>query len=181
VAGLGGVGRRGLDASEAVAVDLGGSRVKTAVVRVRAGGAVELAHLAATRLPFGPTEQPPRETLEDVLAAALGAAARDARSLGAQVRAVGISVACYLERGVRCASRGAYANLPDLGDDAWRRRLASLYGRRTELGVFHDGTAAAASGSGAADATLVLGTAIGVGFRPAGLPEWRTPTILPPR
>jgi len=177
---IGAARRLGLDAGDAVAVDLGGSRAKTAVVRVRSGGAVELAHLAAARLPFGPTEQPPRETLEDVLSAALGAAARDARGLGAEVRAVGISVACYLEQGIRCASRGAYANLPDLGDDAWRRRLAALYGRRTELGVFHDGTAAAASGSAAAGATLVLGTAVGVGFRPAGLPEWRTLTVLPP-
>jgi hypothetical protein len=178
---IGAARRLGLDAGKAVAVDLGGSRAKTAVVRVLPGGLVELAHPITTRLGFGPTDQPPRETLEDLLAGILGSAARYARSLGADVRAVAISVACYLDQNVRCASRGAYANLPDLRDDSWRRRLEALYDRPVDLGVFHDGTAAAASMSSSdrADATLVLGTAIGVGFRPPGLPDWSRLTVQP--
>jgi hypothetical protein len=113
---IGAARRLGLDVGEAVALDLGGSCVKTAVVRALPGGAVELAHPTTTRLPFGPTVQPPRETLEDLLAVVLGTAARNARSLGADVQAVAVSVACYLDQNVRCASRGAYANLPDLRD-----------------------------------------------------------------
>jgi hypothetical protein len=168
---IGAARRLGGEAGEVVAVDLGGSRVKTALVRVLPGAAVEPTRLATTPVPFAQPCPPSRETLEAFLVGVLAATARDAERLGARVRGVAISVACYLDHSRRCANRGVYANLPDLGDDSWRRRAEGLFGRPVDLGVVHDGTAAAASvpgPGGEPGAVLVLGTALGVGFPPPG-------------
>jgi hypothetical protein len=179
---IGAARRLGAEAGDVLALDLGGSSVKTALVRVAPGGAAELTALTTTRVPVDPEENLPSEALAEFLAGILETAAGDARSLGARTRAVAISVACFLGRDRRCADRGIYANLPVLRDEAWRRRLGELVGRSVELGVFHDGTAAAASlpgDGGAPGAVLVLGTALGVGFPPAGLPAWRSLTVRP--
>jgi hypothetical protein len=179
-AGLVGAARRlAVGAGDVIAVDLGGSGVRKGLLRVLPREAVELTCLGRAPVPFDPSDQPSGEALEALLAGVLASAAGDARRLGAGVRGIAVSVACYVDPDRRCARRGVYANLPDLGDDAWRARLRTLFGRPVELGVVHDGTAAAASvpGPGARPgATLVLGTALAVGFPPAGLPAWRTLT-----
>jgi hypothetical protein len=177
---VGAARRLGGEAGDVLAVDVGGSGVRTALLRVLPHQAVELICLGRTPVPFDPSDQPAGGTLDALLAGVLASAAGDTRRLGASVRRVGVSVACYVGRDRRCAQRGVYVNLPDLGDDAWRGRLRTLFGRSVDLGVVHDGTAAAASvpGPGAPPgATLVLGTAIAVGFPPAGLPAWRTLTV----
>jgi hypothetical protein len=177
---VGAARRLGVVSGDVMAMDLGGSGVRTALVRVLPDGAVELTRLSTTALPFDQLDQPTGDALEALLAGVLASAARDLQRLGSSARGVAVSVACYVGRDRRCAQRGVYANLPDLGDDAWRGRLRALFGRSVELGVVHDGTAAAASVPGAGGdpgATLVVGTALGVGFPPIGLPAWRALTV----
>lgn len=178
-AGLIGAARRlGTRDGEVLAMDFGGSRVKSALVRVPRGGTAELTPLTATRVPFEPLDHPPRQALEDLLTAVLVSAAHDVRNMGASVGTVAIAVACYLDGDGRCAASGVYGNLPDLADRARRRRMEDLFGRPVDIGVFHDGTAAAASipgPGGSPGAVLALGSALGVGFPlPAGLPPWHT-------
>jgi hypothetical protein len=177
---IGAVRRLGVTVGEVLAVDLGGSRAKTALMRVPPGRAPELTALGVTRVPYAPRDRPSCEALEEFLDAVLGAAACDVRGLGASLRAVAISVACYLDRNRRCPDRGVYANLPDLMDGAFPRRHAELFGQPVDVSIVHDGTAAAASvpaAGGAAGAVLVLGSAIGVGFPPPGLPRWHGLTV----
>lgn len=177
---VGAARRQAVEAGDVLAVDLGGSRAKAGLVRVLPGGAAELTALVALRVPFDPRDQPSRAALEELLAAVLDSAARGTRSLRASVRAVAFSVACYLDREGRCASRGSYANLPDLVGDPWRGRLEARFGRPVPVGVVHDGTAAAASvpaAGGTPGAVLVMGSALGVGFPPPDLPPWRELTV----
>jgi hypothetical protein len=182
--GLIGAARRlGLEVGEVMAVDLGGSRVKTALVRALPGGVVEVTVLTTSRVPFDAHGRPSSEALGDFLVGILDTAAHDARRTGMSVRALAVSVACYLEGGRRCADRSLYANLPDLGDSNWRRHLRDLFGRSVDVAVVHDGTAAAAAvprRGTLPGAVLVLGTALGVGFPPIGLPAWRVPVVRPP-
>jgi hypothetical protein len=141
-----------------------------------------LTVLTTSPVRFDALERPSSIALDDLVLEVMGTAARDARHLSASVRALAISVACYLEGGHRCADRGLYANLPDLRDRNWRRHLCDLFGRSVDVAVVHDGTAAAAAvprRGTLPGAVLVLGTALGVGFPPTGLPAWRVPVLRP--
>jgi hypothetical protein len=181
---IGAARRLGPEVGEVLAVDLGGSRVKTALIRALRDGVVELTVLTTSRVPFDGPDRPSSIALDDFLVGVMDTAARDARHLGASVRALAVSVACYLEGGRRCADRGLYANLPDLGGNGWRRHLRDLFGRSMSVGIVHDGTAAAAAvprGGTRPDAVLVLGTALGIGFPPTDLPAWRVPVVRPPQ
>jgi hypothetical protein len=179
---IGGARRFGVEADEVLALDLGGSRVKVALVRALPEGVVELTVLTTARVPFDAEDRPSSEALDDYLVGILDTAARDARRIGMSVRALAVSVACYLEGGRRCADRGLYANLPDLSDSNWRRHLRELFGQSVDVAVVHDGTAAAAAvprRGTLPGAVLVLGTTLGVGFPPTGLPAWRVPVVRP--
>lgn len=101
---IGAARRLGVKVGEVLAVDLGASRVKTALMRVPAGRAAELIPLTVTRVPFEAQDRPSSEALEDFLGAVLVSAARDLRDLGVSVPAVAISVACCLGRDRRCAA-----------------------------------------------------------------------------
>jgi hypothetical protein len=160
---------------DVVGVDLGQSRAKTALVRAPVGRTIEMTPFPPARVPFEPSDHPTTVALDGFLEAVLASAAHDARRLGANVRAVTVSVACYLRHGRPQGERGVYANLPDLTAPPWRERLRALFGPPLagDVALVHDGTAAAASAHVARDATgavLVAGSALGVGFPPAGLP-----------
>jgi hypothetical protein len=172
---IGAVRRVEMGGGEVVGVDLGQSRAKTALARAPGGRTIEMTPFPPARVPFEPSDHPTTLALDRFLEAVLASAARDARRLGANVRTVAISVACYLRHGRPQGERGIYANLPDLTAPQWRERLRALFGPSLagDVTLIHDGTAAAASARAAREGTsavLVAGSALGVGFPPARLP-----------
>jgi hypothetical protein len=158
----------GVSDGDVVAVDLGGSRARTALVRAVAGR-LDLVTVTAARVPFAATDRLSTEAIGRYLEEVLDSAAREARQHGASVRGVGISVACYLRNGRPDGDRGVYASLPDLRDSAWQQTLRSRFGSPIGLRLLHDGTAAAASVHTRGDvpsAVIVAGSALGLGFPP---------------
>jgi hypothetical protein len=82
-----------------------------------------------------------------------------------------MSVAAYVEGG-RLLGNGPYTAIHVLGNDArtvLSETVAARVGQEVRVHPIHDGTAAAAMHAGETDtAVLVAGTALGIGFPPAG-------------
>jgi hypothetical protein len=148
-----------------VAVDLGHSTAKGGLVRMCQGEVSDLYVSRRAEVGFDLSAPVPAEQLEPLLDDVLLTAGADAQKYAASVDAIAFSVACYI-----CdpaAQRSAYLALPDLRGLEWRAKFQALFGRRLNVEVLHDGTAAASSWTpspGSVSATVTLGSYLGVGF-----------------
>jgi hypothetical protein len=148
-----------------VAVDLGHSTAKSGLVRMCQGEVSDLRISRRADVGLDPGSPVPVEQLETLLDDVLLAAAADALEHAARVDAIAFSVACYMAG--PASERSAYSGMPDLGGAEWRAKLQAVFGRRLNVEVLHDGTAAAsawAPSPGSVSATVTLGTYLAVGF-----------------
>jgi hypothetical protein len=148
-----------------VAVDLGHSTAKGGLVRMCQGEVCDLHVSRRAEVGFDPGAPVPAEELETLLDNVLRAAGADAQEHAESVDAIAFSVACYM--GDPAAQRSAYLGMPDLRGLEWRAKLQALFGRCLNVGILHDGTAAASSWTpspGAISATVTPGSYLAVGF-----------------
>jgi hypothetical protein len=105
------------------------------------------------------------------------AQARDAALPAADVSDVMLSVASYTDGG-KLLGPGAYATMSRLTPDirpVLAEAISGRTGRPCRVHLIHDGTAAAAVFAGESkSATIALGSALGVGFPPAGADQLLT-------
>ena len=84
-------------------------------------------------------------------------------------RDIMLSVAAYVEQG-RLLGNGIYAQMMALAEDArplLANQIRELTGKKVQIHLIHDGTAAAALHAGGLNAAvIIIGTALGVGFPP---------------
>lgn len=154
-------------AAEAIVVaDLGHTSIKTAIAERHAAAVTRLWLLGARPAPSGG----PPAAIEDAVASALVPAVRHAADPRARRVRVIVSVASYLSAGAPADDgRGSYGCLAGRGASL-RRRLRAASGTAVTLEFVHDGTAAAATAGAVNSATIMAGTALGSGFRPAHPP-----------
>jgi hypothetical protein len=166
MAGMAGAARcAGVADGTVVAVDLGHSTAKSGLVRMRQGevGDIHVSRRAQVDLDPATPVQP--EQLERLLDDVLLAAAEDAQERVASVDAIAFSIACYMAD--PASQHSAYLGMPDLTGAGWSSKFQDLFGRRLNVEVLHDGTAAASSWTpspGSVSATVTLGTYLAVGF-----------------
>jgi hypothetical protein len=154
-------------AAEVIAVaDLGHTSIKTAIAERRAAAVTGLWLLKSRPAPSGG----PADAVEDAVASALAPAVRRATDRGARRVRVIVSVAAYVSAGAPADDgRSSYGCLAGRGGSL-RRRLGTASGTEVSLEFVHDGTAAAATAGAAGSATIIAGTTLGSGFRPAPPP-----------
>jgi hypothetical protein len=157
-------GAGGAGGAEMVAVaDLGHSSIKAAVAERHAAAVTRLWLLDARPAPSGG----PADAIEDAVTSALVPAVRHAAGSRARLVPVIVSVASYLSAGTPADDgRGSYGCLAGR-KASLRRRLRAATGTEVTLEFVHDGTAAAATADAVNSATIMAGTALGSGFRPA--------------
>jgi hypothetical protein len=147
-----------------VAVELGQSTAKSALVRMCRGEVSDLYTSRRSEVGFDLSVPVPAEQLETLLDDMLKTAAADAQEHSVRVDAIAFSVACYI---ADPAGRSVFSEMPDLRGAEWAARLRALFGHCLNLEILHDGTAAASSWTpspGSVSATITLGTYLGVGF-----------------
>jgi hypothetical protein len=148
----------GLPDGRAVLVDAGLTWIKRGIADVHGGRCVSLSTMAAVAPPLGPRAG----ALADFLADAAADVVR-----GSSVSSAGFAVAADVDAtGQPLAGQpGLYGSL---GAVPLERRLADRLrdrlGHPVTVQAVNDGDAAAAAMAGAADAVIMLGTAIGVGL-----------------
>jgi hypothetical protein len=166
LAGMLGAARcAGVPDGTVVAVDLGHSTAKSGLVRMCQGDVSDLHISRRADVGLDPGSKLAPEELETLLDDMLLAAAGDAQKRTPRVDAISFSVACYMAG--PGAERSAYSGMRHLRETKWTARSDALFGRRLNVEILHDGTAAASSWDpppGAASATITLGTYLGVGF-----------------
>lgn len=156
----------------AAVLDFGHSAAKRAHARYEAGRLVSLSLLPTAPVPRLGDDRG-REDLEVLVAWILAVIVETWQAIeprDAATFTLGASMACYLRDGHPLTyQRGIYSDLGAVSDHLARQLsegVSTAVGHPVTLTLLHDGTAAARAVPGVADAVLMLGTAIGVGYAP---------------
>jgi hypothetical protein len=162
----------------ALALDLGQTSAKRAILTLERNTLTQVAWL-----PTLPVTWPWRNSPDaghaiegkEVLDFVTGTICRSLQEAQMRGMEVGpemvMSIAAYMDGG-RLLGNGIYARMQQLAEDVRpliAGRVATRCGRRIDITLIHDGTAAAAVHAGetqAPSAVIVVGTALGVGFPP---------------
>jgi hypothetical protein len=176
VAGRGG---SQIKSQSALICDFGSTRVKRAYAVYDTTDALSGLHLLpslpAPRLPLRQPDAPTLDEAERIAGQMADILARTWREVSPQVAALApalvASLAAYVRDGSPLPRQGGlYASLHPLAEPAERwiaRRLSEVIGRRLDVALLHDGTAAARVYAGEErTAVIMLGTALGIGFAP---------------
>ncbi len=167
-----------ISAQHAVCLDCGHTLVKRACLCFSAGRLDELQRFPSLAVDWSALGEPGRpdpargSKVLAFVADAISSAWQESRASGLQPGIdVMLCVAAYVDGG-RLLGNGIYAQMSSLADDL-RPLLAdevqARTGERVRVHLIHDGTAAAALHAGEQrSAVIIVGTALGVGFPPAG-------------
>lgn len=154
-------------AREMIAIaDLGHTSIKTAIAERHATSVTAFWLLGASPAPSGGSAG----EIEDAVTSALVPAVMHAAHPGTRRVRVIVSVASYVSAGIPADDgHGSYGLLASRVASL-RSRISAGSGLGVTLEFVHDGTAAAATAGLVNSATIMAGTALGSGFRPAQSP-----------